>query len=68
MIQSILTYLIVCIAFIIVSIRIYKAFTSGGSDKSPCGGCSGCDLKNEILKNKKAKAEKCNDHKDSENV
>lgn len=67
MIQTILTYLIVSIAFIIVSIRIYKAFTNRKSDNNPCGGCSGCNLKNEILKNQKAKKDKCNDHKDIEN-
>lgn len=66
MLQAIITYCIVFIAFLIVSYRIYKVITRKNDSDSPCGGCSGCDLKNEILKNKKVKTNGCNDHKKEE--
>lgn len=63
MLQTIITYIIVFVAFLIVSFRVYKSLTRKNDQENPCGGCTGCDLKNEILKNKKIKADGCNDHK-----
>ncbi|MGL5318200.1 MAG: FeoB-associated Cys-rich membrane protein [Bacteroidales bacterium] len=64
MLQTIITYCIVLIAFLIVSYRIYKAITRKQGETPSCGGCTGCDLKNEILKNKKQKSGGCIDLKD----
>ncbi|MGL4993999.1 MAG: hypothetical protein ACRC6R_07760 [Bacteroidales bacterium] len=57
MIQTIITYLIVFIAFGIASRRVWiSLFRAKSSD---CEGCTGCDLKKEIIKNKAAKANCC---------
>ncbi|MGL5012738.1 MAG: hypothetical protein ACRCZM_03000 [Bacteroidales bacterium] len=57
MIQTIITYSIVFIAFAIASRKIWRSlFKAKASD---CEGCTGCDLKKEIMKNKAAKSSCC---------
>lgn len=61
MLQNIITYSIVLGAFLILSYRFYRMLTANDHSKKSCGGCTGCDLKNEILKNKKIKTNGCSD-------
>lgn len=63
MIQTIITYAIVLIAFLIVAFKFYKLLIQKNNKSDGCSGCSGCDLKNEIRKNLKQKEQGCNDHK-----
>ncbi|MDD3077957.1 MAG: FeoB-associated Cys-rich membrane protein [Paludibacter sp.] len=56
MIQNIIVYLIIAGA---VGYTIYSVIHSLKSkNKSPCDGCGGCDIKNEILKNQKGHTNK----------
>lgn len=49
--QHIIAYSIVAIAIAYASWRIYKAIKS---INDPCNGCQGCEIKKQLLKNKKA--------------
>lgn len=49
MIQDIIALSIVGLAVLKVVHSVYKAITV--KDKSVCGGCASCDLKNELKKN-----------------
>jgi len=51
MIQIIITYLIVIGAIALSVKKIIKFFHNKQS--SPCNGCNGCEIKQEILKNSK---------------
>lgn len=51
MIQNIIALTIVGLVIIKVIHSVYKAVTV--KDKSVCGGCASCDLKNELKKNGK---------------
>lgn len=51
MIQNIIALTIVGLAVLKVIHSVYKAVTM--KDKSVCGGCASCDLKNELKKNGK---------------
>ena len=48
MIQNILALIIVGIAAVITLYSVYKGITV--KDKTICGGCASCDLKNELKK------------------
>lgn len=45
-IQSILVLIIVCLCIVYAGKKIYAQIT--GKGKSPCDGCAGCNLKNQI--------------------
>lgn len=45
-IQSILVLIIVCLCIVYAGKKIYAQIT--GKGKSPCDGCAGCSLKNQI--------------------
>lgn len=46
MVQSIIVFLIMVICILYIGKSIYNSIT--GRKKNPCGGCSGCALKDKI--------------------
>jgi len=48
MIQNIIALIIVAVAVVITLYSLYKSLTV--KDKSICGGCPSCELKNELKK------------------
>ena len=51
MIQNIIALIIVVAAVVITVYSLYKSLIT--KEKSLCGGCASCDLKNELKKNGK---------------
>jgi hypothetical protein len=59
--QLIIVYIIIAIA---IGYAVYSIVKFIRKKEDPCAGCSGCDIKNEIMRNCKEKAEKT--HKTNE--
>lgn len=48
--QEIIVYAIILCSLVYVARHLYKAMTRSAD---PCEGCPGCDIKKELLKNRK---------------